>query len=127
MISVNLHEAKSRLSELIKAVEENHVTVIICRKGKPVAELKPTARVAIDRLTPDPALKPFRIAYDPTEPATDEEWPPDRRCPFIWTLVRCSGLRTTRRICRRVSASDSRIRAYACKSPPSAHSNSGSS
>ena len=79
MISVNMHEAKSRLSELVKAVEKGNETVIICRNGKPVAELKPTARTTVDRLTPDPVLKPIRIGYDPAEPATDDEWPPELR------------------------------------------------
>lgn len=79
MITINMHEAKSRLSELVKAVEEGNETVVICRKGKPVAELKSVSKSAVDRLTPDPALKPIAINYDPTEPLTDDEWPPEYR------------------------------------------------
>jgi prevent-host-death family protein len=41
MLSVNTHEAKSRLSELLARVETNQETVVICRNGKPVAELIP--------------------------------------------------------------------------------------
>lgn len=37
---VNLHEAKAHLSELLDRVEAGE-TVIICRRNKPVAELKP--------------------------------------------------------------------------------------
>ncbi|MFN3920548.1 MAG: type II toxin-antitoxin system Phd/YefM family antitoxin [Methylohalobius sp.] len=36
----NLHEAKARLSELLDRVEAGE-TVVICRRNKPVAELKP--------------------------------------------------------------------------------------
>jgi prevent-host-death family protein len=36
----NLHEAKAHLSELLNRVEAGE-TVIICRRNKPVAELKP--------------------------------------------------------------------------------------
>lgn len=37
---VNLHEAKAHLSELLDRVEAGE-TVVICRRNKPVAELKP--------------------------------------------------------------------------------------
>lgn len=39
---VNLHEAKAHLSELLDRVEAGE-TVVICRRNKPVAELKPVA------------------------------------------------------------------------------------
>ena len=39
MITANMHEAKSRLSALIKAVEEDDEVVVICRNGKEVAEI----------------------------------------------------------------------------------------
>ncbi|MEW6245662.1 MAG: type II toxin-antitoxin system prevent-host-death family antitoxin [Nitrospirota bacterium] len=38
--TVNLYEAKAHLSELLDRVETGE-TVIICRRNKPVAELKP--------------------------------------------------------------------------------------
>lgn len=77
MISVNMHEAKSRLSELVKAVEEGSETVIICRKGKPVAELHRTPPPKVDRLAPNSDLKPLYVApdFDPAEPLSEEEWP----------------------------------------------------
>lgn len=81
MITVNMHEAKSRLSELVKAVEEKGETVIICRKGKPVAELrKRSRRTAARVLTPDPALRViFAPGYDSTEPLSSGDWPDDLR------------------------------------------------
>lgn len=74
-----MHEAKTRLSELVRAVEEQHETVVICRGGTPVVELKAVRSRKVDRLTPDPALKPIAIKYDPTEPLTEEDWPADSR------------------------------------------------
>lgn len=81
MITVNTHEAKTRLSALLAAVEQKGETVLICRNGKPVAELTaPKAPVSSlrSRLTPNPMLA-GRILYDPTEEATEEEWPEDAR------------------------------------------------
>ncbi|PYV04352.1 MAG: antitoxin, partial [Acidobacteria bacterium] len=34
MITVNMHEAKTRLSELVKAVEERNEIVVLCRDGR---------------------------------------------------------------------------------------------
>ncbi|MBF0275817.1 MAG: type II toxin-antitoxin system Phd/YefM family antitoxin, partial [Nitrospinae bacterium] len=39
MITVNTHEAKTRLSELLTKIEQTKETVLICRNGSPVAEL----------------------------------------------------------------------------------------
>jgi prevent-host-death family protein len=82
MIAVNMHEAKSRLSALVKAVEEDGETVILCRNGKEVAEIRPYVRPKNPGrdLTPDPALRPILAAgFDPAEPLTEEEWPEDCR------------------------------------------------
>jgi antitoxin (DNA-binding transcriptional repressor) of toxin-antitoxin stability system len=83
MITANMHEAKSRLSALVKAVEEDGETVILCRNGKEVAEIKryhPPRRKSVRRLLPDPALRvTFAPGYDPTEPASEDEWPEDCR------------------------------------------------
>jgi prevent-host-death family protein len=77
MITVNTHEAKTNLSVLLKAVEEKGETVLICRNGKPVAELKSPAPQRVDRLKSHPDLKPVYVApeFDPAAPATSEEWP----------------------------------------------------
>jgi antitoxin (DNA-binding transcriptional repressor) of toxin-antitoxin stability system len=39
MLKVNMHEAKSRLSELVRRAEEGE-TVIVARDGKSIVELK---------------------------------------------------------------------------------------
>ena len=82
MITVNMHEAKSRLSRLVKAVEDSGELVVLCRDGKEVAELRPRAgrNRVVRTLAPDPALKPILApGYDPTEPLSAEEWPPELR------------------------------------------------
>jgi antitoxin (DNA-binding transcriptional repressor) of toxin-antitoxin stability system len=77
MITVNMHEAKTRLSELVKAVEERNETVVLCRDGREVAEIRRRLKRRVTRnLTPDPR---FRVelapGYQPAEPLTDDEWP----------------------------------------------------
>jgi len=77
MITVNMHEAKTRLSELVKAVEENNETVVLCRDGREVAEIRRRIkRRAARNLRPDPR---FRVevapGYRPDEPLSDDEWP----------------------------------------------------
>ena len=82
MITVNMHEAKSRLAALVKAVEEDGETVVLCRNGKEVAEIRRRSKQKPFRrnLTPDPALRVILAAgYDPTEPASEDEWPEDCR------------------------------------------------
>ena len=82
MITANMHEAKSRLSALVKAVEENDEVVILCRNGKEVAEIRrrPPQKPFLRNLTPDPALRViFAPGYDPTEALTEDEWPSECR------------------------------------------------
>ena len=45
MLTVNVHEAKTRLSELLERVEAGEV-IIIARAGKPIAQLGGLARTA---------------------------------------------------------------------------------
>jgi antitoxin (DNA-binding transcriptional repressor) of toxin-antitoxin stability system len=77
MISVNMHEAKTRLSELVKAVEEKNEVVVLCRDGRAVAEIRPRAKKRIVRqLKPDPKLHiKYTKGYRPDEPLTETEWP----------------------------------------------------
>jgi prevent-host-death family protein len=82
MITANMHEAKTRLSELVRAVEENGETVILQRNGKPVAEIRAVKPRPIDRrrIKPDPALRVKTApGYDPAEPLTEDEWPEECR------------------------------------------------
>jgi antitoxin (DNA-binding transcriptional repressor) of toxin-antitoxin stability system len=81
MITDNMHEAKSNLSKLVKAIEESGEVVVLCRNGREVAEIRrrsPGKR--IPRLNPDPALKvTFSAGYDPAEPAGEADWPEEFR------------------------------------------------
>lgn len=77
MVRVNMHEAKTRLSELVKAVEERNETVVLCRDGREVAEIRRrVARRAVRNIAPDSRFRVTRAkGYDPTEPLSGEEWP----------------------------------------------------
>jgi antitoxin (DNA-binding transcriptional repressor) of toxin-antitoxin stability system len=81
MITVNMHDAKTRLSELVKAVEERNETVVLCRDGREVAEIRRRIkRRTVRNLTP---AARFRVelapGYQPAEPLTDDEWPNSAR------------------------------------------------
>jgi antitoxin (DNA-binding transcriptional repressor) of toxin-antitoxin stability system len=77
MITVNMHEAKTRLSELVRAVEERNETVVLCRDGREVAEIRRRIkRRAVRDLTPDPRFRvEAEAGYQPTEPLSEDEWP----------------------------------------------------
>lgn len=72
MISVNTHEAKTRLSKLLEAVEKKGELVRICRNGKPVAELRAIRKLS-NPFKQDPKLK-VEILEDPTLPLDPEDW-----------------------------------------------------
>lgn len=78
MIQVNTHEAKTRLSALLARIEGEGETVIICRNGKPVAELRAYEPEAADPLIRHRELG-GTLHYDPTEPADEGEWPLEAR------------------------------------------------
>jgi antitoxin (DNA-binding transcriptional repressor) of toxin-antitoxin stability system len=81
MMTVNMHEAKTRLSELVKAVEERNEVVVLCRDGLEVAEIRrrPRRRQVRD-LSPDPKFRvKFAGRYRPDEPLTEDEWPSDMK------------------------------------------------
>jgi prevent-host-death family protein len=66
-MQVNVHEAKTRLSQLLELVEEGE-TIVIARHGQPVAELVPARQ--------DTAF-PFGIARQaPLVPAGNDWWRP---------------------------------------------------
>ena len=75
MLRVNTREAKTRLSELLGLVESGKQTVLICRHGRPVAELtKSTHKAAADRRKVFPDLK-AKILCDPCASLDEEAWP----------------------------------------------------
>ena len=78
MITVNTHEAKSKLSALLAAVEEQGERIRICRNGKPIAELGPIP-AARDPLLPHPELSKIVFHEDPCQPLTNDEWPEECR------------------------------------------------
>lgn len=78
MITVNMHEAKTHLSQLVKAVEEDGETVILQRAGKPVARLLPADPCFIDHFRQDPRLA-VTFYEDPVLPVSDEAWPEEYR------------------------------------------------
>jgi prevent-host-death family protein len=74
---VNIHEAKTKLSALLAEMEATGEKVLICRHGKPVADLVPHRRRS--RLAPHPVMSKIRINYDPIEPLAGDEWPESSR------------------------------------------------
>lgn len=71
---VNTHAAKTHLSQLLADVEERGETVLICRGGRPVAELRPVSPFVADPLAGDPSLR-VRLLEDPMEQTAPEGWP----------------------------------------------------
>ncbi len=69
---VSVHEAKTKLSALLVDIEKTGEKVIICRQGKPVADLVPHRKH--NRLEPHPLMGQIRINYDPVEPLSEDEW-----------------------------------------------------
>jgi prevent-host-death family protein len=76
MKTLNTHQAKTHLSAVLAEVEQRGETFLICRNGRPVADLVPHRKR--DRLAPDPVMSKITIQYDPTEPLTEAEWPEER-------------------------------------------------
>lgn len=72
METLNIQEAKTKISSLLAEIEKNGKFFRICRNGKPVAELIPYGKPS--RLTYDPVLSKIGIHYDPTEDLTEDEW-----------------------------------------------------
>ena len=72
MLVVNIHEAKTNLSSLLTKIEKNGEEVLICRNGKPVADL--VSHKCKNRLQPHSVMSRIKIDYDPTEPLSEDEW-----------------------------------------------------
>jgi antitoxin (DNA-binding transcriptional repressor) of toxin-antitoxin stability system len=77
MKTVNVHEAKTGFSGLLAEIERKRSRIVICRNGKPVADLVPhQTEVSMDR---DKTLGAIGIHFDPTEGAREEDWPVELR------------------------------------------------
>ncbi len=71
MKKLNIHEAKTHLSKCIKEVEHGE-TIVLCRRNKPVAEIKP---IAAHRDKPRPiglAKDKFKVPDSFFEELSDE-------------------------------------------------------
>jgi len=73
MKTINMHEAKTHLSRVVEEISSTGVIYLICRDGKPVAELRPYFPPA-DPFETDPEL---RVVFkeDPASPIDPREWP----------------------------------------------------
>lgn len=70
---VNVHQAKTHLSSLLAQLEESGEAILICRNGKPVADL--VAHRHRSRLKVHPKMGRVVLHYDPVEPLAEDEWP----------------------------------------------------
>lgn len=73
-----MHEAKTRLSELVRAVEEQDEIVTICRQGKPVVRLAAATPKPVDHFRTDWRLK-ARLIENPVAGVPEEAWPEECR------------------------------------------------
>jgi antitoxin (DNA-binding transcriptional repressor) of toxin-antitoxin stability system len=72
MKSLNVHEAKTKLSSVLTQIETRGEKFLICRNGKPVADLVPHEKKS--RLKTDTLLRKVKISCDLTKPLTEEDW-----------------------------------------------------
>jgi antitoxin (DNA-binding transcriptional repressor) of toxin-antitoxin stability system len=74
-ITINMHQAKTQFSKLIHCIERENETVLVCRHGHPVAEIKALGANQPKSLpAPDPKLA-AKLHYNPTEPLDVEDLP----------------------------------------------------
>jgi prevent-host-death family protein len=74
MLVVNTHEAKTRLSELLRLVEERHERIRICRNGRPVAEIAPIPKPDRSPLEQSSRLRGIIYKESPLQPLSDDDW-----------------------------------------------------
>ena len=72
MKKINIHEAKTTLSKILSEIESMHEVYIICKNGKPIADLIP--HVSTNRIKPHLIMGNIKINYDPTEELSENEW-----------------------------------------------------
>ena len=74
MLTVNAQEA-TRLSVLLRLVEERGERIRVFQNGRPVAEIGPIKAADRDPLLPNPRLAGVTFHEDPVAPLTDDDWP----------------------------------------------------
>ena len=77
MKTVNVHDAKTGLSALLAQVEKSGKRFVICRNGKPIADLVPHLHEV--SMSADEKLGAIKVNYDPTEEADEADWPRESR------------------------------------------------
>ena len=71
MFTINTHEAKSKLSQLLAKVEKGE-RVVICRNGEKIAELKPYVEESFDPFSvKSEVAEKMELYDDPTEQVDD--------------------------------------------------------
>ena len=73
--AVNIYDAKAHFSDLVATVERSGSCIVICRHGKPVADLTPHRVRKQGPLASAPALAGARFHGDPCAPLGSEDWP----------------------------------------------------
>jgi antitoxin (DNA-binding transcriptional repressor) of toxin-antitoxin stability system len=73
MKTLSIHDVETQLVSVLLDIEKKGEQFVICRDGKPVADIIPHRRKS--RLTPHPVISQITIKYDPTETLTSDEWP----------------------------------------------------
>lgn len=79
MLTVNAHEAKTRLSELLRLVEERQERIRICRNRRPVAEIAPIRKPDRSPLERSDRLRGIVYRESPVEPLSDDDCPDVQR------------------------------------------------
>ncbi len=74
MVTVNVNELETRLSSLLAAIEGKDETIVICRAGRPIAELRPLSKIC-DPLRVHPELSQIEFYEDPMAPLEPEDCP----------------------------------------------------
>ena len=71
MNKVNVHEAKTHLSDLLQRVEQGE-EFLLCRNGEPIADLVPHRKAS--RIKVDPFLSRVVVKGDLTRPISEGLW-----------------------------------------------------
>jgi antitoxin (DNA-binding transcriptional repressor) of toxin-antitoxin stability system len=73
MKTLSISEQDASLFSALAEIEERGEIFIICRNGRPIADLIPHTRKS--RRVPHPVMSAVKINYDPTETLSPDEWP----------------------------------------------------
>lgn len=72
MKTLSIQETTRQFPLLLMEIEQTREPVMICRNGKPIAELTPLPHRS--RLQPHPIMSRIEIRYDPVVPLEADEW-----------------------------------------------------